>query len=83
MDTLNLSNEVKFSETSRFKDRVTFEEFVGYYVNHRPVYSVSVDDLDAAFKVDCIQFETTFFTGTGQGGAWWSGHSRIPYSAPF
>ncbi len=49
-----MENEVKYSkyaETGQFTSRVTFDEFLKYYVNHRPVYGVEAEDIEKALEV--------------------------------
>jgi len=53
-EALNMVNELKYSEfTSKglVKDQCSLEEFVKLFVNHRPVFGVDKQGLEAAFKL--------------------------------
>jgi len=54
MEIENMMNEVrysKFPETGEYVERVDLDTLVRIFVNHRPVYGVSKNNIDEAFSV--------------------------------
>lgn len=48
----NMTNEVKYSklaETGEFTTKLTFEELVKLYVNHRPVFAIGSPEIERSF----------------------------------
>ena len=38
------------TEMGQHKDYITREDFIGLFVNHRPVYGIGKNNIDEAFK---------------------------------
>lgn len=56
MQLEELMNEVvskNYAKTGQMVEEITFEEFVKLYINHRPVFGVSMEKLKNAFGVLC------------------------------
>jgi len=53
LEIQNMINEVKYSkfaETGDYVDRIVFDDFFKLYVNHRPVFAVTTDQVASAFN---------------------------------
>lgn len=40
-----------YAETGQLVEEITFEDFVKLYINHRPVYEISLNKLREAFQI--------------------------------
>lgn len=39
-----------YDSTGKVKNKVSFSEFVQLYINHRPAYGISMNELESAFN---------------------------------
>ncbi|XP_043250372.1 cilia- and flagella-associated protein 251-like [Colletes gigas] len=49
-----------YAETGKLVEEITFEEFVKFYINHRPAFGISLKQLQEAFQVFAIPNRTSF-----------------------